>query len=170
MKPIASTAKILADKMLNQYIDKTWVDWAVEMLVEGFDTEHLVILAGESPPYNQFYLDSLTNKVLSELNLDYSNEHKIIKKYVCYLIDKALKSEMKISEVLEIIDDLYNSNREYLFNFVLLSSDAEFLTYSDKGFSWDGTIENNIDEITIMIIDYFADWKSENCEKETVII
>ena len=70
MIPVASTAEILAYKALNRDIGRSWVDWAIEMLFAGFETEHLIILAGETEPYNQFKLQELTNKVLSELQLD----------------------------------------------------------------------------------------------------
>lgn len=42
MKPVKSTAEILALKALNRDINKTWVDWAVEMLMAGFDTENCI--------------------------------------------------------------------------------------------------------------------------------
>jgi len=54
MKSVKSTTEILAFKALNRDINKTWVDWAVEMLMAGFDTENLTILAGEFEPFNQF--------------------------------------------------------------------------------------------------------------------
>lgn len=34
---------MLAYKVLNNNIDQFWIDWAVEMLMNGYDTEHLVI-------------------------------------------------------------------------------------------------------------------------------
>ena len=59
MKPVKSTTEILALKALNRDIDKFWVNWAVDMLLAGFDTENLIILAGESEPFNQFQLELL---------------------------------------------------------------------------------------------------------------
>ncbi len=87
MKPVKSTTEILALKALNRDINKTWVDWAVEMLMTGFDTENLSILAGEFEPYNQFQLQKLTTKVLDELRLDYSDKDQTIKNYACRLME-----------------------------------------------------------------------------------
>ncbi|MFZ4464691.1 MAG: hypothetical protein ACOYN5_12650 [Bacteroidales bacterium] len=56
MISVKTTAEILAFKALNRNIDKTWVDWAVDMLIAGYDTENLTILAGESEPFNQFQM------------------------------------------------------------------------------------------------------------------
>jgi hypothetical protein len=39
---VKTTPAILAYKALNRNIDKFWIDWAVEMLMNGFDTENLV--------------------------------------------------------------------------------------------------------------------------------
>ncbi len=87
MKPVKATAEILAFKALNRDIDKAWVDWAVDMLMAGFDTENLAILAGEFEPYNQFQLQNLTTKVLDELRLDYSDKDQTIKNYACRLME-----------------------------------------------------------------------------------
>lgn len=81
MKPVKTTAEILAFKALNRDIDKAWVDWAVDMLIAGYDSEHLTILAGESEPFNQFQIQELADKVLAELQLDYSNKDQTIKNY-----------------------------------------------------------------------------------------
>jgi len=78
MKPVKTTAEILAFKALNRDVDKTWVDWAVELLMAGYNTEHLTILAGESEPFNQFQMQELANKVLEELQLDYSDKEQTI--------------------------------------------------------------------------------------------
>jgi len=45
MVPIAATAKIFAYKILNRLTDKAWIDWAYEMIIAGFETENLFILA-----------------------------------------------------------------------------------------------------------------------------
>lgn len=47
------TAEILTFKALNRDIDKNWVEWEVDILMAGFDTEHLTILTVESEPFNR---------------------------------------------------------------------------------------------------------------------
>ena len=55
MRPLPnSTTRVLAYKVLDRDFDRTWPDWAVEMLINGYDTEHLVILAGMSEPFDYF--------------------------------------------------------------------------------------------------------------------
>ena len=83
MKPVKTTAEILAFKALNRDVDKTWVNWTVDLLIAGFNTEHLTILAGESEPFNQFQRQELADKVLAELQLDYSDKDQPIKNCAC---------------------------------------------------------------------------------------
>jgi hypothetical protein len=161
MKPVKSTAEILACKLLNRDIDKTWVDWAVDMLMAGYDTEHLTILAGEREPFNQFQLQELADKVLTELQLDYSDKELTIKNYACYLIDKSLNGEIDTFMVLEILKDICIGldYEQYLFDFYLLYNAKDDLTYSENICHWDGATRENIDKI---ITDYFITWKI-NC-------
>lgn len=162
MREVKSTVEILAFKALNRDIDRTWVEWAVEMLMAGFDTENLAILAGEYEPYNQFQLQALTTRAFDELQLDYSNKDQTIKNYSCYLIDKSLNGELNSFKVLAILKDIcieldYAS---YLYDFYLLYFAKDDLSYSDNQYYWNGADKDNIDKI---ILSYFTNWKI-NCE------
>jgi len=161
MKPVKSTAEILAFKVLNRDINKTWVDWAVEMLMAGFDTENLAILAGEFEPYNQFQLQDLTTKVLSELQLDLTDKDQTIKNYACFLIDKSLVGELDNFKVLDILKDICIEldYEKYLYDFYSLYFAKDDLSYSENQWYWDGATRENIEKI---ITDYFTNWKS-NC-------
>ena len=162
MQPSSSTSEILAYKVLNRDIDEKWIDWAVDMLIVGYDTENLVILAGESKPYNQFELQSLTDNVFAELNIDYSNKEKIIKDYARYLIDKALKGEIDSFKVLSILKSICIEldYARYLYDFYSLYFAKDDLLNSDIQMYWEGADKNNID---LVINDYFIKWKT-NCE------
>ena len=139
MKPIPPTAEILAFKMLGQNVNKRWIAWAYDMLEAGFESENLVILAGEVEPYNQFELRSLTDKVFTELNLSWENRELVYKDYVCYLVTKALDNELKAESVLNALKDIYiKSNYEPpLHDFYLLYFAFEDLKYSENQWYWD---------------------------------
>ena len=161
MKSVKSTTEILAFKALNRDINKTWVDWAVEMLMAGFDTENLTILAGEFEPFNQFQLQNLTTVVLSELRLDYSDKERAIKNYACYLIDKVRNREIETVKALDILKDICCELDmvSYLFQFYLLYFTKTELLESENQLYMDGVDRSNIDKV---IDDYFTTWKI-NC-------
>ena len=108
MRPLPnSTLRILAYKALDRDFDRTWSDWAVEMLMSGFETEHLVILAGMSDPFDYFEMQTLSTKALNELGFDFSNKLKSIWKYVSYLIHLYYEGKLESVEVLSEVRDLY---------------------------------------------------------------
>ncbi|MGB4774306.1 MAG: hypothetical protein WBP45_03980 [Daejeonella sp.] len=170
MEPVQSTAEVLAYKVLNRHFDKVWVDWAFEMMMAGFDTENLVILAGISPSpfYNQFEFHDLTNKVLEELQIDYSDKEQVIKNYVYYLIGKGLNGETESFLVLDILKNIcYELDyAPYLYDFSALYFAKDDLKYSEVQWNWGDADRSNIDSI---ITEYFKEWKvnfeSENNTK-----
>jgi hypothetical protein len=161
MTQIPSTYEILALKALNRDIDNTWTNWAIEMLRRGFDTENLVILAGQNQPFNQFEIQHLADKVLTELNLNYSDKDLTIKTYASYLLDKALKKEIDVLAVLCILKDICIEldMEKYLYQFYLLYFAKDDLLDSDVQWYIDNADKNNIDEI---ISDYFKKWLADN--------
>ena len=164
MQPVKSTVEILAFKVLNRTINVAWVDWALDMMTVGFDTEHLRILAGEREPFNQFQMQDLTNKVLDELHLNYSDKDKAINNYVCYLIDKALSDETQTLNVLNSLKNLCIEldYKKSLYDFYLLYFTKLDLLDSENQWYWEGADKNNIDKI---IKDCFLKWTS-NCVTE----
>jgi len=49
------------------------------MISAGFETESLLMLAGEVEPFNQFEMQRLTDKVFDELGLVYDNRELVLK-------------------------------------------------------------------------------------------
>ncbi len=161
MKPIKSTAEILAYKVLNRSVDEQWSTWAYEMILAGFNTENLIILAGERKPFNQFEMKELTEKVFAELNMDYSNQEQVIKNYIYYLIERVLVTyEQDAFSVLGILMNIYNEfdHPSYLQDFYMLYFAKEDLRHGDMQWYWDGADKNNIDEV---ITNYFIEWEQK---------
>lgn len=158
MIPIKSTAEILAYKALNRNVDEKWIQWAVDMLVAGFETDNLIILAGEYAPFNQFELIELTDKVFNELQLDYSDRDKTIDKYVYFLIDESLNERILPFKVVSILYKICLELEciDYLYDFYLLYCAKEDLVYQEYQYYWDDADRNTIDSI---IMEYFKKWK-----------
>lgn len=165
MTPIPSTAEILIFKMLGDNINKKWIDWAYDMLMAGFETENLIILAGEIEPYNQFELQRLTDKILDELGLTYENSELVYRNYACYLIGKALSGEMQAINVLDILKEIcIRADYEPLYyDFYSLYFALDDLKYSENQWYWPGATRGNINKI---INEYFVEWMTK-CKRLT---
>lgn len=162
LKPIQSTKEVLAFKVLNRNFDKTWVEWALNMIEAGFEAEYLLILAGESEPFNHFEMTDLTNQVFRELKLDWTNKSEILDNYVCYLIDQGLKSEKNSVDILRELKNLcVELDMDMrLYDFYLLFFAKSGLCDSAHQWYWEGADRQTIDKI---ILDTFHKWKL-NCE------
>jgi len=149
LKPVISTYKILKEKACNADINESWIKWAIEMMEAGFEVDSLYELAGISKPFNQFELHDLTDKVLDDLNLEYSNKEKVIKNYAYYLIKSNAENQNMYFEVLKEFRDIYyelDMDTEYQY-FALLYWAKEDLDTADVQWYWDGANKTNINKI-----------------------
>ena len=76
-----STRKILARRYMGLAYDQEYVTWAVGMLVEGYDTPILRILAGLSFPFASFEIDVYFSKTLVELGITIPDRETCLRTY-----------------------------------------------------------------------------------------
>lgn len=148
-EPVLSTYKILKEKACNTDIDEGWTDWAIEMMEAGYEADSLYQLAGISKPFNQFELQDLTDKVLKDLQLDYSDKQKTIKNYVYFLLKYNLDNTDKYYEVLKEFRDIYyelDMDTEFQ-DLALLYWAKDDLINDENQHYWDGANRTNIDKI-----------------------
>lgn len=157
MRFVPSTYQILAWKFFDRSVDQRWADWAVEMMLAGFETESLPMLALLEKPYNQFELKELTDRILDELGLSNQDKGLVMCNYASYLINLGIKEERDISSVLNSLKDMYlalDGDATFL-NFYLLAYAKEDLNFSEVQYYWDGADRTNIDKI---ISEEFQKW------------
>jgi hypothetical protein len=149
MTPVLSTYKILRNKALNHDIDSSWKEWAVEMMEAGYESMGLYELAGILEPYNQFELQELTSKILTEFNLDYSDTNKAAKDYIYYLVLKNIENPYEYRYILSEFTDLYYEldMASELQDFALLNWAKQDLMYEEIQWYWAGADRSNIDSI-----------------------
>ena len=142
---------------MNHFIDEGWIDWAIEMMEAGFESENLYMLAGTTRPYNQFELQDLTTKVLKDLGLDYCDTELTMKNYVYYLIKTSLNDPATFLNTLRILSDICREldyDKSYM-DFYLLYYAKDELKDFDEQFYWNGANRNNID---LIIIEKLNEW------------
>ncbi len=160
MEPIAATAEVLAYKVLKRHNEEGWVNWAYNMLVAGYETENLLILAGMRGTLEYFEMWTLTDRVLQELQLDYLNTDEVIANYASYLSKQGLTNEIPSFKVLKMLTDVYIELDYYapLEHFYYLYYAKEDLEYSVDQWYLNGVDRSNIDQT---ITDYFQQWIKE---------
>jgi len=149
MQKVISTYRVLMKKALNEDIDEGWVEWALEMMKAGYESDNLFILAGLNKPYNQFELQELTDKVFKDLNLDTRNKHLTIRNYVYYFISTNINDPSKYLSTLNELKDIcigLEMEKEYMDFYLLYFAKAD-LNESENQWYWDGGNRSNIDKI-----------------------
>src|SRR5690554_279091 len=140
MKYIDLTYEIIALKHLDRNVDEKWINWAVEMMMAGFETESLIELAGISKPYNQFELKPLTDKVFVELDIDITDKNKTINQYISFLLNEVLDNKRELIKTLRDLKDLcieldYDKS---IYDFYSLYFAKEDLNYDYVQWYWEG--------------------------------
>jgi len=164
MKPVSSTAEILMLKVLKKPDNKAWVKWAYEMMLAGFETEHLVILAGMEEPFDFFEMQNLTDKVLGELDLDYANIELVTKDYVAYVSIQALEGKLNVGNAFYTLKSLYQELNHFqpLTECYLLYHAWEELQTGNDQWYLDKVDQSNLDQV---IEYYFRKWAGQGVGK-----
>jgi len=154
---VLSTHLILKKKAFNCDFDESWVDWAIDMIEAGFNSENLYTLAAISKPYNQQEMQELSNKVLQDFNLTYTNKALVIKKYVYFIITNAIYKTNSYFRALRELKDICIAMQydELYMPFYLLYFAKVDIAECNHQLYWDGADKYNIDQI---ITTQFADW------------
>src|SRR6478735_625598 len=82
------TYKIVSYSVDPDFNSDECVDWAIEMLELGHETEHLLILAGLSKPTNYFETTDYLRRALQELGLEEKTGLEGMFNYCTYYILK----------------------------------------------------------------------------------
>jgi hypothetical protein len=149
LHPVLSTYKILKEKAFNYDINESWIDWSIEMIQAGYETDSLYELAGSSKPYNQFELQELTNRVLNDLQFDYSDKERTLRNYVYFLITLNLDKPENYYNLLKEFTDIYyelDMKIEYQDLALLYWAKGDLIHETYQHY-WEEATKENIDSI-----------------------
>lgn len=140
------------------------VDWAVEMVVNGYETYSLLILASLSKPTNYFEAIDYLKKSFNELNLDFRTGELGRISYCFYLI-KMMASENNVKFNLRalhrIIEDEFNDD---------LINEFRYLDWAWGEFDYGNTYqeywpEANKQNIQDIVVSKAKEWIETNKNK-----
>lgn len=130
------------------------VDWACDMLLYGYETEYLLLLAATTKPTTGFESELYLDNVVEELGLNFIYGEKALIAYPWPYVSELSKG-VAIKTNLSIIDRIYlaNMDRTLISDFTLLSYAWDCYEYDDADFYilryWEGSTKGNLEDITI---------------------
>ncbi|WP_419700398.1 hypothetical protein [Mucilaginibacter sp. NFX135] len=154
------TCKVIAYQILPAFNKDEVVDWAYEMIALGWETDHLLILAGLTKPVNYFEIVSYLKAAINELNLSSKEGVEGIISYSSYYV-RQLEQGIKIKENLNALSDFVISvdYHSAICDFYSLYWAWNDLKYDEIQWYWDGATRDNIEQI---VINTAKDWLIEN--------
>jgi RNase P subunit RPR2 len=126
------TYRLLAEKNLTYFDSQKYVDWAVVLLENGFDSESLIILAGlDSYPTEEkekYFWESIR-----ELNIKIEkNDSELIEHYANFIVNQVIEDRVNpmvgLSKMLDVVRATDYSSK--YIQFELLDEDIDYLNYS----------------------------------------
>lgn len=155
------TYKIVAFSEIPNFNTDESVDWAIDMIKSGHETEHILILAGLTKPTNYFETIKYLKSALHECNLPEKTGEEGIVSYAFYYI-KQIANCVDVKENLAKICQ-YCINTDYpksIFDFYLL-----YWAWGD--YDWGNAIQSywpdaTKDTIEKIVIDQARTWIHNN--------
>ncbi|MCG6187666.1 hypothetical protein [Maribellus maritimus] len=125
---------LIADRILGKSDSKIYVDWAVDMIQNGYDTENILILAGldnsDTEEREKYFRESL-----DDLKIDYpDNEKELRSFYSNSLANKVVTGKISPQIGLRKMTELVYANNysgEFLA-FADLDEDIDYVKYSGQ--------------------------------------
>jgi len=142
------TYRLLAEKNLTYFDSQKYVDWAVVLLENGFESESLIILAGlDSYPTEEkekYFWESIR-----ELDIKIEkNDSELIDYYTDFIAKQVIEDKLNpmvgLSKMLDIVRTTDYSS-QYI-QFVLLDEDIDYLNYYQTTIFNTGLTLNNKEE------------------------
>ena len=146
------TYKIVAYQDIQEVDSNESVDWAIEMLELGFETESLLMLASFNKPTNYFEVINYVKKSIEELKLEVKSGNDAIMSYSAFYVHKIAKK----NNIRENLTELYKycqkwNYEDLVYDFYLLYWAWGDIDYEDIDYSsyWEGANKENIEGIVI---------------------
>lgn len=139
------TYKLLAQRLLTYFDSKKFVDWAMILLQNGYESESLIILAG---------LDNDTTEVrekyfwqtITELQLDINaTDFELIENYAIYIAKSVIDNQLNPFSGLTVMQDIVRESdySKRFIQFFDLDEDIDYLKYDNRTIFNPGlTLEN----------------------------
>ena len=138
---------IFGRKATQQLSAGDYVDWAGEMLVHGYDSYSLRILAGLDRRATAFEAEHYFARLLKELNLNPPAPHAAIRAYACEIARQMIESKITAQDCVRKLSRLCIGT-DYDRDFMIWYELDDILDSLLQGIPYGSATLENFDEIT----------------------
>ena len=159
--------EIFAKQALGHVFTGDYVDWAVEMLVQGHDSRSLRILAGLDRSGSTFEAENYFVRSMSELDLTPPDPDSAIRAYACEIARRIIDSEITSHEGVRALYKICTATY-YAPDFVIwlqLDDALDSLIYGHHPFTYESATLDNFDAI---VKREAADFIAAVCPEQTL--
>lgn len=152
-----STDDIILDRVIQGTDCQRCVDWAIGMLMIGYDADYLCRLAGQLPPFDLDSISTLRDRALGELGFDDLSSEALICCSVANSLQRHGNDELPTRKILESAKWLYvTRDIRSLQPLYLLSHGLYELDEFGEQWYVDGMNRANVSQIAKHIVDAFV--------------
>ncbi|GGH20300.1 hypothetical protein FAZ19_09995 [Sphingobacterium alkalisoli] len=156
------TLEILAERCLTHFDSKKLVDWAVQVLELGYESNNLFVLAGLDHD-TTIEREECFWKSVKDLNLEVEkNEDKLIKSYALTIANKAIRKEIGIDyafgQMLKVV--LASGYDNKYIAFFEIDEDLDYLNYRNLTLFNAGLTLENANDFILEELKIFAEMES----------
>jgi hypothetical protein len=112
-----SIIAIFGKREMGLLTTEEYVDWAGEMLVKGFDSPSLRVLAGLDKFTSGFEVESRFTRSIQELGFEVPERHAALRAYACGLAERIVARQQPAKEALRALHKIFiasDYSRDYL--------------------------------------------------------
>ena len=100
------TIRVLGQAAINSIGGKYKIEWATRLILEGIETEALMILASMSYPLNDFEIEEYFNRALGDLGIERPSSTYSIWRYAELIAREAIHGKITPSEAAFLLKEL----------------------------------------------------------------
>lgn len=143
-------SSIFGKRALGELSASDYVDWAGEMLMQGYDSHSLRILAGLDKFASTYEAEDYFLRSIKELNFNIPNSETAIRAYACAIAQQIIDEKITGQQGVRTLYKICIATR-YEQDFIIwleLDDALDSLLYGDYPYSYESATLENFDEIT----------------------
>lgn len=144
-----STKAIFGKRVLTQLSASDYVDWAGEMLMQGYDSHHLCILAGLDNSTSFYEADERFLRAARELGFDVPDSEKAVRLYACETAQQIIEGQLTGHEGVRSLSKICRDTTYHpdFIAWYYLDEAWDFMMAGDPPYTYQSATLENYDEV-----------------------